>query len=205
VPAPGTGQGTHRTVKIRPGTHDIDVPVEVRGNNRYGYDVSHDAFVKAVRGAVVGSHHGGVTARDDDPMPKVTLEPVADRVTEGKPLKWRMTLSEAVDVDIMAGITFLPVDGGAELSTLDVDKRWLRDVLGVPAGPARKLSRMTEGDSLYVAVPAGKKSTEVRVPTVKDEVREPVESLKARLSVYDGSWEPQPGGPVVTGTVRDAR
>ncbi|WP_447035256.1 alpha/beta hydrolase family protein [Streptomyces sp. DSM 118878] len=205
LPGPGTDRVTHRTVKVRPGTHDIDVPVEVRGNTRYGYDVGHDAFVKAVRGAVVGSHHGGVAVRDDDPMPKVTLEPVADRVTEGKPLKWRMTLSETVDADITAGISFLPVDGGAELSTLDVDKGWLRDVVGVPAGPARKLSRMSEDDeSLYVSVPAGKKSTEVRVPTVKDDVREPAESLKARLSVYDGSWEPRPGGPVVTGTVRNA-
>ncbi|APY89756.1 hypothetical protein DCW30_16145 [Streptomyces alfalfae] len=204
VPEPGTDRFTHRTVTVRPGTNDVDVPVEVRGDTRYGYDVSHDAYVKAVRGAVVGSYHGGVTARNDDPMPKVTLEPVADRVTEGKPLKWRMTLSEAVDVDIMAGLTFLPVDRGAELSTLDVDKRWLEHEVGVPVRPVRALSRMTEGDAVYVTVPAGKKSAEVRVPTVKDDAREPAESLKARLSVYDENWEPRPGGPVVTGTVRDA-
>ncbi|MEV0126775.1 hypothetical protein AB0I16_35430 [Streptomyces sp. NPDC050703] len=204
VPEPGTGRFTHRTVTVRPGTNDVDVPVKVRGDTRYGHDVGHDAYVKAVRGAVVGSHQGGVTARNDDPMPKVTLEPVADRVTEGKPLTWRMTLSEAADVDIMAGLAFLPVDRGAELSTLDVSRRWVQEQVGVPVRPARALSEMTEEDALYVTVPAGKKSAEVRVPTVKDDVREPAESLKARLSVYDENWEPLPGGPVVTGTVRDA-
>ncbi|CAM5676543.1 Secreted protein OS=Streptomyces alboniger OX=132473 GN=CP975_01505 PE=4 SV=1 [Streptomyces alboniger] len=63
---------------------------------------------------------------------------------------------------------------------------------------------MAEGDSLYVTVPACGRSAEIRVPTVKDDVREPVESLKARLSLQDEDWEPLPGGPVFTGTVRDA-
>ncbi|CAM5683839.1 hypothetical protein SALBM135S_05668 [Streptomyces alboniger] len=162
VPEPGTDRVTHRTVTVRPGSDDIDVPVEVRGNKRYGYDVGHDAFVKAVRGAVVGSHHGGVTARNDDPLPKATVEPVTDRVTEGKSLKWRMTLSEAVDVDITAGVTFLPVDDGAELSTPDVTRRWLEEEVGVPARPARKLSRMAEGDSLYVTVPAAEERRDPR-------------------------------------------
>ncbi|QEU96529.1 hypothetical protein [Streptomyces kanamyceticus] len=203
-PKPGsTGEFVSRLVTVRPGGPGIDVPVEVRGNTRYGYDVAHDAFVKAVRGAVVGSHHGGVTAQNDDPMPKVTMEPVADRVTEGKPLKWRLTLSEAVDVDIQGEIAFLPVTGGAELSTLDVDPRWLKDEFDAKPRPGRALSKMAEGSALYVSVPAGKKSVEVRVPTVKDDVREPDESLKAQLSVYDENWEPQKG-PVFTGTVRNA-
>ncbi|WP_030777555.1 alpha/beta hydrolase family protein [Streptomyces sp. NRRL S-920] len=205
VPKPGSDEVTHRTVTVRPGGHDIDVPVEVRGDTRYGYDVAHDAFVKAVRGAVVGSHHGGVTARNDDPLPKITLKPVADRVTEGKPLKWRMTLAEPVDVDIMAGIAFLPVDRGAELSTLDVDPRWVKDEVGQEPRPGRALSRMTDGESLFLMVPAGKTSVEMYVPTIKDNVREPDESLKAQLFPYDHNWEPQDGGPVVTGTVRNAR
>ncbi|ATL25328.1 hypothetical protein [Streptomyces formicae] len=203
-PKPGsTGEYVSRLVTVRPGGQDIDVPVEVRGNTRYGYDVAHDAFVKAVRGAVVGSHHGGVTAQNDDPMPKVTMKPIADKVTEGKPLKWRMTLSEAVDVDIQGEISFLPVTGGAELSTLDVDPRWLKDEFDEKPRPGRALSKMAPGSALYVSVPAGKKSVEVRVPTVKDDVREPDESLKAQLSLYDENWEPQKG-PVFTGTVRNA-
>ncbi|MFF1380452.1 hypothetical protein [Streptomyces sp. NPDC058308] len=202
VPDPRTGEAEHRTVTVRPGDR-IDVPVEVRGDTRYGPDVAHDALVKAVRGAVVGSHRGGVTARNDDPMPKVTLEPVKDRVTEGKPLIWRMTLSEPVDVDVMASFAFQPVDGGKELSTLDVDPRWVKEKFGVSPRPERPLSQMVKEEGLFLTVAAGEKSTEIRVPTVKDTVREQDESLKGRLSVYDERWEPQPG-PVVTGTVRDA-
>ncbi|AZM51374.1 hypothetical protein DMA15_01240 [Streptomyces sp. WAC 01529] len=205
APEPGSDEVKYRTVTVRPGANDIDVPVEVRGDTRYGYDVAHDAFAKAVRGAVVGSHHGGVTARNDDPMPELTLEPVADKVSEGKPLKWRMTLAEPVDVDVMAGVAFLPVDGGAELSTLDVDPRWLEEEVGQEPRPKRALSKMTDGESLFLFLPAGKKSVELRVPTVKDTAREPDESLKAQLFPYDQNWEPQDGGPVVTGTVRDAR
>lgn len=204
VPKTGTDEITHRTVTVRPGS-SVDVPVEVRGDTRYGYDVGHDALVKAVHGAVVGSYRGGVTARNDDPMPKITLEPVKDRVTEGKPLTWRMTLSEPVDVDMMAVLSFQPVGGGTELSTLDVDPRWLDSEFGAKPRPERPLSKVTEeqGQGVFVVVPAGEKSAEVRVPTVKDGVREQEESLKAQLYVYDENWEPQPG-PTVTGTVRDA-
>ncbi|WP_408056871.1 hypothetical protein [Streptomyces huasconensis] len=200
APEPGSDEVRSRLVTVRPGGHDIDVPVEVRGDTRYNYDLAQDAFVKAVRGAVVGSHHGGVTARNDDPMPKLTLEPVADRVTEGKPLKWRLKIAEPVDVDISASLTFLPVDRGTELSTLDVDPRWLTDEIGQSPRPGRPLSKMVDGESLYLTLPAGKKSVDIRVPTIKDNAREPDESLKAQLSVYDQNWEPQPG-PVITGTV----
>ncbi|WP_239569829.1 hypothetical protein [Streptomyces sp. G44] len=199
APEPGSDRVTSRLVTVRPGGHEIDVPVEVRGDTRYGYDLARDAFAKAVRGAVVGSHHGGVTARNDDPMPKLTMEPVAGRVAEGKPLKWRLKIAEPVDVDISAGVTFLPVDGGAELSTLDVDPRWLKDETGQSPRPGRALSKLKE--SLYLVLPAGKKSVDIRVPTIKDDVREPDESLKAQLFVHDQNWEPQPG-PVITGTVR---
>ncbi|MEU6127372.1 hypothetical protein, partial [Streptomyces sp. NPDC047123] len=203
VPDPGTGASTHRTVKVSPGTR-VDVPVQVRGDTRYGYDVRYDALAKAVRGAVVGSHHGGVTAKNDDPLPKVTLVPVKDRVTEGKTLRWRMTLAESVDVDVMGVFDFRPVDGGKELSTLDVDPRWLRAQFGAKPRPERKLSTVAKDMGLFVTVPAGKKTVEVSVPTIKDAVREPDEFVKGRLSVYDDHWNPQPDGPTVTGTVRDA-
>ncbi|WP_306336676.1 hypothetical protein [Streptomyces sp. KL118A] len=202
VPDIDTGEVAHRTLTVRPGDH-VDVPVEVRGDTRYGQDTGHDALIKAVRGAVVGSYRGGVMAENDDPAPKVTLEPVADRVTEGKPLTWRMTLSEAVDVDMMAILSFQPVDGGRELSTLDVEPGWLASEFGASPRPERPLWKMAGEQGLFVNVPAGEKSAEVRIPTVKDRVSEQEESVKAQLYVYDAKWEPQPG-PVVTGTVRDA-
>ncbi|MFI8823487.1 hypothetical protein [Streptomyces sp. NPDC053431] len=204
VPRPGTDEVTSRLVTVRPGRQDIDVPVEVKGNARYGYDETHDAFVKAVRGAVVGAHRGGVTARNDDPMPKVTLTPVADDVAEGEALTWRVDLSTAADADIMGGVVFLPVTGGTELSTADVDRRWVEDNFSVVPDPPRPLSQPVIDDAYaFFSVPAGATSTEVRVPTVKDDVAEPVESLRAAPFSYDGNWE-RVQGPEFTGTVRNA-
>ncbi|MFI1676117.1 hypothetical protein [Streptomyces sp. NPDC020607] len=203
VPDVETGAVAHRTLTVRPGDR-VDVPVEIRGDTRYNYDMEHDALVKAVRGAVVGSYSGGVMALNDDPAPKVTLEPVADRVTEGQALTWRMTLSEPVDVDMMATLSFQPVDGGGpELTTLDVDPEWLRNELGTEPRPERALSKLGQEMGLFVSVPAGERTAEVSIPTLKDEVSEPEESLKAQLFVYDTEWQPQPG-PVAMGTVRDA-
>ncbi|MFI2738264.1 hypothetical protein [Streptomyces sp. NPDC018711] len=204
VPVPGTDRVTSRTVTVRPGRHDIDVPVEVRGNTRYGYDVRYDAFVKAVRGTVVGAHRGGVTARNDDTMPAMRLTPVADDVTEGSALRWRVTLSEPADVEISGGILLKPVTDGQELSTKDVDPAWLEANFGEKPDPARPLSATVEGDtSLWLSVPAGQTTAEVSVPTVRDGAAEPTESLRAALFTYDESWERVPG-PEFTGRVRDA-
>ncbi|MGW5424991.1 hypothetical protein [Streptomyces sp. NPDC003943] len=204
VPKPGTDEIASRLVTVRPGRQDIDVRVEVRGNTRFGYDVSQDTFVKAVHGAVVGAHHGGVTAKNDDPMPKVRLTPVAADVTEGGKLTWRVTLSAAADADVTGGFTFLPVTGAPELTSADLDPGWLEEYFGHVPDPAVPLSALTGPDSpLGFSVPAGRTSTDVTVPTAKDTVREPNESLRARLFTYDEKWEPVQG-PEFTGTVRDA-
>ncbi|WP_349362163.1 hypothetical protein [Streptomyces sp. H27-C3] len=202
VPKPGTDEVTSRVVTVRPGSSAIDIPVTVKGNTRYDYDISHDAFVKAVRGVAVGSHRGGVTALNDDPMPKVSVTPVKDRVTEGPQLTWRMSLAQAADADVMAEVAFQPLTNGVELSTMDVDPRWLEETFGESPSPARPLSRMTEGAALYVSVPPGTLSAEMSVPTVADGISEPEESLKLQVTIYDQAGEPQPG-PALTGTVRD--
>lgn len=205
VPKPDSDQVASRLVTVRPGRQSIDIPVQVRGNTRFGYDLAQDAFVKAVRGVVVGAHRGGVTARNDDPMPKVTLTPVADDVTEGAALAWRVSLSEPADVDIMGGLELAPVTDGVELSTADVDRAWLEEQLGAVPDPAVPLSRVSEDWplTLSVNIPAGQTSAEVRVPTVKDTIAEPTESLRGQLRTYDADWNPVPG-PEFTGTVRDA-
>ncbi|MFV6026591.1 alpha/beta hydrolase family protein [Streptomyces sp. NPDC056264] len=204
VPDPATGETTSRTVTVRPGRHDIDVPVEVRGNDRFGYDVTHDAFVKAVRGTAVGAHRGGVTVRNDDPMPKVTVAPVADSVTEGAALTWRVTLSEPADAEISGHVSFLPPVGGTELTTADLDQAWLKEQLGeVPATPTPLSQIEFGGLNLPVSVPVGATTAEVSVPTAEDAVSEPEESLRAQLIMYDSTWEPVPG-PEFVGTVRDA-
>ncbi|MGW4700003.1 hypothetical protein [Streptomyces sp. NPDC004285] len=204
VPEPDGDRVTSRTVTVRPGRHDIDVPVQVRGNTRFGYDVRHDAFVKAVRGTVVGAHRGGVTARNDDAMPTVRLAPVADDVTEGSALSWRLTLSAPADVEIAGGILLKPVTDGPELSTADLDPAWVEARFGEVPQPARPLSGVVEGGtSLWLSVPAGETAAQVTVPTVRDAEAEPTESLRGAPYTYDESWEPVLG-PEFTGRVRDA-
>ncbi|MFJ3903749.1 hypothetical protein [Streptomyces sp. NPDC090025] len=204
LPKPDSEGYTPKLVTVRPGQTDIAIPVQVKGNTRYGWDVTVDALVKAVRGTVVGSHRGGVTARNDDKMPEVKLTPVATDVTEGEALVWQVTLSEAADADIMGGVLFQPVTGGTELNTADLDPDFVRDTYGSLPDPPRPLSQPEYPDS-YLAfnVAAGESATEIRVPTVKDGVAEPVESLLGRTFHYDGDWKQVPGQEV-TGTVKDA-
>lgn len=198
---PATGRAKDRLVTVRPGGHDIDVPVTVKGNTRYGADVSYDVLVKAVRGAVVGSYRGGITVRNDDPAPRMTVSPVADRVPEGKPLKWRVSLSEAVDVDMSTMFAVARPDG-SELSTKDVPADWLRDTAGAEADPERRLSEV-DGLYLWVDVPPGQTGADITVPTLKDRVTEPAESVRFR-QLDPRTGEPQSGGLVLTGTVVDA-
>ncbi|KUO02849.1 hypothetical protein [Streptomyces caeruleatus] len=201
VTDPATDEVTDRLVTVRPGAHGIDVPVKVQGNTRYGDDLAHNVFVKAVRTSVVGSHLGGVTAENDDPVPSIGVTPVADRVAEGKALKWRVTLSAAADVEVGGMLAVVPVTQGRELSSKDVAPDWLQDSSGASPDPERPLSEV-EGLSLWVSVPAGRTSAEVTVPTIEDAVAEPAESVRLRLA--DDSGEPVPGAPAVTGTVVDA-
>jgi len=87
-------------VTVRPGSDAVDVPVEVKGDTAYGDDVEHDIAVKAVHNAVVGRYRGGLTVENDDPEPVATLSPVADRVTEGATLTWRLSVEAPAAADI---------------------------------------------------------------------------------------------------------
>ncbi|WP_328500057.1 hypothetical protein OG828_03535 [Streptomyces sp. NBC_00457] len=198
---PDTGNSEERLVTVRPGGNDIDVPVKVEGNTRFSYDMTHDVLVKAVRNSVIGSYVGGVTAVNDDPVPTIGVTPVADRVTEGRPLTWQVTLSEPADTEISPLFRVEPVTGGAELSTKDVDPRWIEEYSGESPDPERPLSQL-EGLYFWMSVPAGQTSVDVSLPTLKDTATEPEESVRFRQA--DDSGEPQPDGAVISGTVLDA-
>ncbi|MCX4979341.1 hypothetical protein [Streptomyces sp. NBC_00620] len=196
---PDTGEATDKLVTVRPGSTPIDVPVEVKGDTRFGYDEQYDVIAKAVRGAVIGSYRGGVTALNDDPEPEVSLTPVKDQGAEGDTLTWRISLSEPADADIWQPVRVLPVTEGAELSTKDVDPQWLLDYAGELPDPERALSQANVW--AWMNIPAGSTSVDFIVPTVKDQLTEPAESVRLALTDYD--LEPLPGHPVLTGTVVD--
>jgi hypothetical protein len=198
VPDRDTGRTVDKTVTVRPGASPIDVPVVVKGDTRFGDEERHFLLAKAVRGAVVGSYAGGVTVEDDDPAPVMGLKPVAGRVTEGRKLTWRVTFSAPAEVDVRQVVRVLPVTEGVELSTKDVDPRWLEN-FGERPSPERPLSQT--GVWITVDVRAGRTTADFTVPTVKDRVTEPAESLRLALADWDG--EPLPGLES-TGTVVDA-
>ncbi|MFG2292907.1 hypothetical protein [Streptomyces sp. NPDC048603] len=198
----GEGKTTSKVVDVGADNRTVDVPFTVQGNTRYGWDTGYDVVVKSVRGAVIGSHLGGVTARNDDPMPTMKAVPVATSVTEGRPLTWRVTLSAPSDTDLSGDFTLVPVDRGPELSTADVDPKWLDDWFAAKPDPAVPLSRVREEPVLVVNIPAGKLTADISVPTAADRLREPAERLQARLVTYDDTWKPV-RGPLLTGTVKD--
>ncbi|MEV1087079.1 hypothetical protein [Streptomyces microflavus] len=200
VDDPETGRSTGRLVKVGPGTTGIKVTVKVEGNKRYGWDKTHGVAVKAVRGTVVGADAGGVVAENDDPMPKVSIEPVAADVNEGESLTWRISLSEKADVEIWTVAQLLPVpDGRPELSTADVDQEWLSQLVEKAPNPAIPLSKVEYG-TLWTTVEAGQRSADLTVPTVRDQLEEPAEYVRFQLSDNDD----KPLGPPFEGTVRDA-
>ncbi|NEC84435.1 hypothetical protein [Streptomyces sp. SID12501] len=202
VQNPGTDTMTSRLVTVRQGEQSIDVPVTVKGDTLYDYDVWRSVFVKAVRGAVIGSYSGGVTVENDDPRPTVTITPVADRVTEGQRLTWRATLSAPSRADMYSVLEVLPVTAGTELSTTDVDPAWLMDTTGESPLPQRPLSKV-DGLHLYVPIPPGELTADLSLPTVADAVTEPAESVRLRVTGFDEeTGEPIPG-PEFTGTVLD--
>lgn len=203
VSDPATGATTSRLVTVRPGSHSVDATVRVPGNTRFGYGATYNVLVKAVRNAVVGADAGGVDVTDDDPMPAVAVLPVADRVTEGRPLTWRVTLSAPADADLWLVFDVQPVSGAAELSTVDVDPDWFTEYTGESPLPGRPLSSV-DYFGVPVLVPAGEPSADLTVPTVKDTVTEPDEQVRLREEPADESGGP-PEGPVITGTVLDAR
>ncbi|MFB7215520.1 hypothetical protein [Streptomyces sp. NPDC056255] len=196
---PETHESTVRTVTVKAGG-SVDVPITVNGNSRYNHDLSHEVAAKAVRGTAVGGAFGGVLVENDDPMPTLTVTSVADSVTEGQKLTWKVELSEPAGTTIETRFDLLPVHEGTELSTKDVDEEWLSG-LGEAADPERPLS--TNSPTLWVPIPKGETSTEVSVPTVTDALTEPEKSL--RIQVYILKEDEWLEGTLLTGKVTDAR
>jgi hypothetical protein len=102
-------------------------------------------------------------------------------------------------VDLYEPVRVLPVTEGTELSTKDVDPQWLKEWSGDVPDPERPLSDAHLW--VWLNIPPGSTGVDFVVPTVRDQVAEPAESM--RLALTDRNAEPLPGGPVLTGTVLD--
>ncbi|MGQ4365849.1 hypothetical protein [Streptomyces sp. SAS_272] len=128
----------------------------------------------------------------------MTLAPVV-RAAEGETLTWRVSLSRAAEAPLRYLLRLTPVTDGAELSTKDVEPQWLSDVSGQQPDPELPLSRL----DVYTGpeFPAGATSAEFGIPTVKDDLAEPQESVRVTSDDWTG---PMPDAPHSTGTVVDA-
>ncbi|MEU4805509.1 hypothetical protein [Actinosynnema sp. NPDC023587] len=187
-----------RLVTVEAGQHLVEVPMPVTGNTRWGPPVRRALLVKAVRGTVAGRYAGGLVVQEDDPEPALTAVPVADAVTEGGALTWRVTLSAPADAGILwQGAPTAPTDG-PELSSTDVDAEWFRRQSGRDDPlPSRPLS--TTGVRVLLYFPPGEVTAEVTVPTTADTDVEPRERTRLRFTPH----EPDGRELVVTGTVTD--
>jgi hypothetical protein len=192
---------TTTVATLQPSTVTVDVPVTVTGNRGHGYDRGYALQVKAMTGAVVGSYDGGLLVRDDDPLPSVTVSPVAAHATEGSALRWQVTPSAVPDRFVYVSLPVQAPATGTELSTTDVDPTWLRNLTGQEATPARPLSSLTM--QLFVQIPPGAAGVEVTLPTISDGETEPEETVQLQAMVTSDFTTVVPG-PVTTGTVVDA-
>ena len=130
------------------------------------------------------------------------MVPADATVPEGGVLTWRIRLSAVADTFIVFALPLqTPADGKPELSTTDVDPRWLRDQFFIEPTPSRPLSG--EQIALSVDLPPGTREVRALVPTVRDSLVEPAEHIRLQATIFpnDGG-EPIPG-PVFTGTVTD--
>ncbi|MDR7275622.1 hypothetical protein [Catenuloplanes atrovinosus] len=189
------GDGVTWDATVAPGQDRIDVPVTVRGDTVWNHQPERiEVLAKAESGLVIGDYVGTVDVRNDDPAAEVSVDPVADRVTEGDALTWRLTLSAPSEsrYDEIVLVAMPPADGTPELSTTDVDPRWLLDTFGVPAEPSRPLSQVVYW---WPSLEPGQVTAELRIPIVADGVAEPEERVDLHFVTVDR--------PPLSGTVTD--
>jgi hypothetical protein len=186
---------------VKPGTTKIQSPVAVPGNTTYGgADVRYTLAAKAIRNAVIGGFEGGLTVREDEPEPDVTITRSAT-AAEGSPLTWTVTLSGAIDGYAYLSFPVRQPKAGPELSSADVDPEWFTTFGGTDPEKDRLLSATDLQPS--VEIPAGKTTVRFTVPTVADDRAEGEEHVRFDSRAYlPGAWEPV-DLPTISGTVTD--
>jgi hypothetical protein len=182
---------TSRVHKVRAGKKSLTIDVPVTGNNRYGEAVITDFSAKAVQNTMMGGFIGGLELKNDDPLPKVTFEPVTSKVKEGKVLTWKARLSTEADLEFLIRARLEKPSTGTELPTSDVDPDWFADSVEDEESPKpfRPLSETSV--TLFTLIEDGQLTSEgLEVPTVADAVAEPERSLQLRTSasvlLYEG-------------------
>ncbi|MEU8659345.1 hypothetical protein [Actinoplanes philippinensis] len=194
LPLTVTGSGTGQVrvfldnrasavLTVKPGDRRLTVPFQVPANTRYGDDTRVLVHAKAVRGLVVGNFFATSVIENDDPAPAVEIDAQSE-VTEGATLRWGIHLSEPADTPICLDGAVVSASGGPEVSTTDLDPRWLGDQ-GLDPEPSRPLS--TAGVYVFTCVEAGQDTGVLEIPTATDDLAENPEQIRIEAKVELGS------------------
>ncbi|UYM06962.1 alpha/beta hydrolase [Solicola gregarius] len=133
------------------------------------------AIAQPVRGVALHKYQGSAVVLDDDPAPKVVIEPKRKTYRAGQPIRMRLKLSKAVGFPMQVSVRLRDAKGFAPMRGVDVPKKWLRRH-GDPSHPKRKLSKSVY--SVSVRVPTGKRVGVLTIPTVRRGAKAPVKRLR---------------------------
>jgi hypothetical protein len=188
---------TGRLVTLAPRQLSADLTFTVTGDTVHDADRVVSLGVKPVRGLVAGDWSGGLTVRNDDPQPSVSVTPVTTAVTEAGTLRWSFRQAAVSRVDTLVELEAAQPASGPEVSTDDVPRSWLEQWTDPPATPTA-LSAVPL--RIFVLIPAGQTRAFLDVPTSADSRAEGTEQLAFAVTA------PLPGLPVgtrITASVSD--
>ncbi|MFS3129129.1 hypothetical protein ACLM5J_12080 [Nocardioides sp. Bht2] len=173
----GSWGGRPVTITIPAGATSGMVDVSYERNTTHElYPRRHQVALAALSGAMTNNYIGGLTIRDDDPAPKVTIKVLTKKVREGQPIKI------AVIGDARVGdwwpVKYRFVKGrGPVLRVADVGKWWEQRFGKTPGTKPLYVNSYPLGADLS----AERRRVVVKVPTVRDGKKEGTEYVTLRF------------------------
>lgn len=185
----GQGRGDKQkfTLDLAPGQTTGSIPVSYSPDRRDDYPKSVTQVAAwATRNVMTDAYVGKLTVLDDDPTPRMTVEPVSRTVHEGQSATWRISLARGVDRDLFLlgkvrrGPTPLIAVG-------DVSENWREMYIGPDTKETKPLAFYKP--MLFAHLRAGSRSVEVSIPIRKDGVAERRESLTISVRKFGHTFQ----------------
>ncbi len=177
-----TGAVQRFAVDLAPGQRTGSIPIDYHPDRLDDYAISvTDLVAWPVSNLMTDSWNGRLVVVDDDPTPRFTVEPVARSVHEGDPVRWRVTLASRVDYELY--VEAVVVRGPApRLRAGDLPESWLEQYVGSVAPDTPLWAAHAQ---VGAGIRRDSRSTVIRIPTRRDGVAEPRESVTVKVRVGD--------------------
>ena len=175
------GQQQRFNIDLAPGQTSGWVPVTYDADrlDDYPRQVTQISMF-AVRNVMTDAWTGDLTVVDDDPTPRVTVQPVTRSVDEGRPAQWVVKLARPVGYDTW--VSGEVVRGPRPtLAAGDVPPDWLASSVGSAFRPLEPL--WSYHPRVYDDLPAGSTKVVLTVPTRRDHGTEGRESVTLKVRV----------------------